>query len=122
MKKLIFIALALLLVSISGFGIETYQQTISRLEGETKQLSAQLADVKAENAAIKEKIDALVPKTGTASKTAMASKVSGEITLDGYADEWEQAVAFKADPMYSGDSFDVIPKSVLWMAWDAKNL
>ena len=55
-------------------------------------------------------------------KTSIAVKLDGDMTLDGYSDEWETIMKFKADPMYTGDSFDVIPKSALWMAWDESNL
>lgn len=55
-------------------------------------------------------------------KTSVAVRLEGEITLDGFSDEWEDIMKWKADPMYTGDSFDVVPKSALWMAWDESNL
>ena len=129
MKKLLVSALILLLAGIAFVGAEgiqeqadTYEARINQLTKMNKNLDAQLKAASEENVALEEKLAEVTPPQGTATKKSIAAKLAGEITLDGYADEWEQNVAFKADPMYSGDSFDVIPKSVLWMAWDAKNL
>lgn len=55
-------------------------------------------------------------------KTGMAFKTTDAITLDGYSDEWEKVMKWKADPMYTGDQFDVLPKSMAWMKWDENNL
>jgi hypothetical protein len=60
--------------------------------------------------------------TETPYKTGVVLKAEGAITLDGFSDEWENAMKFKADPMYTGDSTDALPKSMLWMMWDEKNL
>lgn len=55
-------------------------------------------------------------------KTAVAPQMESAVVLDGVSEEWEDLMKFKADPLYTGDAFDVLPKSMLWMAWDANNL
>lgn len=55
-------------------------------------------------------------------KTGVAIKAVDEIVLDGFSDEWEAVIKWRAEAMSTVEALDVLPQSVLWMQWDEANL